>query len=766
MARSGARARIGTAVTCALTVAISLMPSTASAQCGAVADATYVTANAQNAAVTIYWSSASSVVILEKTSAFSTEALTNGTTYTVGNTVGSSAKVQYASSGSSFARSGALNGITITNGTTAYYKLFVNSSNCYSSGVTVSATPSTTVLWSYDTIATTLAAPGIDPNNVVVWGGNDNDIHGVSASNGTLAFPPSTQPTGAIQARPTIIPSSYSITGANVAYVSSQDGFVYALNTTTGAQLWKSTVPGSSLLQGGSAVWLQSVVALAICGASTDVVFIGTRDTVNRTTNAVYALNGGTTNVTSTGGGNCRANGTNVVPGDYLWKFSGATGGNPSMDYISSSPYIDYTTNALWVASRAQAGTAQPSLWKFNVQTGNLFNDTTSCGSGATTSCWNLNDIDYSPAQSYDGTWIYVGNVSGGTVKAVQGATVYSYTDISGSGAVKGVYPMGTTTIGTTSTIAYVSSTSTANSSASTTCVLGAGNTYAMTAGNTNVVMIVVANSSQTVTGVTDSLGSVYGYRSFANATGLRVEIWAAPTIAGTGTTSGTITVSMSSSYASVCAVSQYSGVGGLGASGSLGSQSSKNPSFTSTASTLDANNLSVAAFGIVNATAPTQKGGTTLREAPTASPTALTGALTEEAAITAGTAVVSDLNHATATWAATGVELRSVSVDTLVFSRGNLIKAISFNGSSNPTLNWFSITTTYSTPVDDGAGHIYVGGTDGKVHQLNAVGGTTEKQVTIPGTPTVGDPAFDGVLNRVYVGTSDGHVYAITTPF
>ena len=46
--------------------------------------------------------------------------------------------------------------------------------------------------------------------------------------------------------------------------------------------------------------------------------------------------------------------------------------------------------------------------------------------------------------------------------------------------------------------------------------------------------------------------------------------------------------------------------------------------------------------------------------------------------------------------------------------------------------------------------------------------GGVPQKNVAVTPTTTVtlGDPSFDSVLNRVYVGTSDGHVYAVSTPF
>src|SRR6266404_3234947 len=118
MARSSTRAHWG--IVALLCVArLALMPSAASAVCGVVSNPTYTSANAQSGVVNIYWTSGS-VVVVENTSSI-TDTLTNGTSYSVGNTVGTSSKVQFAGSAATFQRTGTLNGFTITNGTTAYY---------------------------------------------------------------------------------------------------------------------------------------------------------------------------------------------------------------------------------------------------------------------------------------------------------------------------------------------------------------------------------------------------------------------------------------------------------------------------------------------------------------------------------------------------------------------------------------------------------------------------------------------------------------------
>jgi len=38
---------------------------------------------------------------------------------------------------------------------------------------------------------------------------------------------------------------------------------------------------------------------------------------------------------------------------------------------INSEPMVDYANNAIWVTSRSNGGTAQPSLWKLDPNLGN-----------------------------------------------------------------------------------------------------------------------------------------------------------------------------------------------------------------------------------------------------------------------------------------------------------------------------------------------------------------------------------------------------------
>jgi hypothetical protein len=724
-----------------------------------VTDASYVVGDGQKGQATVYWPSGIQVIIVRNTTGTFT-APTNGTQYAVNNTIGSGNTVVYVGSAGGFTDA------SLTNGILYYYKAFTNCALSYSTGVVINlkptdgtATPPTAPLWSYATTATTLAAPGIDDNDVVVWGGNDYKIHGANAADGTLAIAPytTTVTTGAIQSRPMVIPAAYSTIGVNVAYVTSQDGNVYAINTDTGALIWKSNIAGPPVLQGGAAVFLKAFgPSVSICGASTDVVFVGTRNTANHTGNVVYALNGSTNTVATTAGGNCP--GGNIGPGGIMWQFTGGSP-NPSMDYISSTPYIDYRPNppVLWVTSRAQAGTSQPSLWKFNLTNGTLAN--TTCGS-ATPSVWCLGDIDNTLSQSADGTWIYVTTaMATPTFKTVNGATVYSYTP-SGTGVLGAPVSLGAGSLGTPTTIAYVNSAKNTATSSNTCQVT----LPSVTAGNTIVVVATMSTTAVSVGSITDTSGSFYTKHYYIGVTGAELEIWAA-TAAGTG---GTITVTLAAgaTASQVCIASQYSGVGVVGAH-TAATGSSKTASVSLTTATGDTNNWIVAGFAAASSTTPTSSVGT-LRQA-TALSAPLSGALSDNVGSGSVTNTVTIATTST-NWAATAIELRTVTVDTIVFTQaGGNSKLVQFNGAATNQFYapYACICGATGTPVYDGVGFLYTGSTNGNINRFDAATfGIYRTNIAIAGsTVTIGDPSFDGVLKKIYVGASDGHVYAIN-PF
>ncbi|MFQ5947901.1 MAG: hypothetical protein ACE5KX_03460 [Acidimicrobiia bacterium] len=114
---------------------IAIRPATA-VVCDPPGDPGYVGANAQSGQATVYWSSANPVLILRKTTAFAGEAPTDGQTYTAGvDTIGAADVVYNGSvAETSFTQTG------LTNGTTYSYKVFPKESTpCYAPGVEVNA---------------------------------------------------------------------------------------------------------------------------------------------------------------------------------------------------------------------------------------------------------------------------------------------------------------------------------------------------------------------------------------------------------------------------------------------------------------------------------------------------------------------------------------------------------------------------------------------------------------------------------------------------
>ena len=750
-----------------------------------VSDPGYVTSNAQSGKVNIYWSTPNQVMIARNTTnSFGTPAA--GTVYAVNASLPTAGTVIFNGAAGSFTE-------TIANGT-YYYKIFTNCGRTYSAGAVLTVIPGNgnVAAWSYGTQATTLAAAGIDDNNAVVFGDNNGKVYGANAADGSLEYPVFTSPTNSIQSRPTLIPLSYSVTGKNVAYVSALDGFVYAIDTATGAQLWKSAVPGqNNQLASSPAVWLQQIAGLAICGAVTDVVFVGQRNP-GAANNSVYALNAGTSNATSNGLGNCRTpSNTAVAPGDWLWKFTGATSGTPNMDAVIASSLVDYTNNVLWVTTNSFNGTnynSQPSLWKLNVTTGQLANGTTSCGTGASTSCWNLGQTDSPPSMSGDGTWIYVGTncigsscatqaatlnavqISTGTVKTYNPGTGGNF----GTGNIRGPYPLRWSSFGTTSTIARVGApVTTVQNTSSASCVTPS---MSLTAGNT-VILVISAPSNffslpspvVKVTAVTDSSNgaNVYSRRVSMGVTAgpAGVEIWSA-TVGQSGST--TVTVGWSAATVSTCSLLQYSGVGAVGNWSQQFSTLSTNPTVASLA-TLDTNNWVVGAFGVAGTTLATSLTGTLVQ---TNTITGAAMAITENSTATKGGTVTNAITYAKKAWGAAAVELRSVAADTIVYSRDQTTHAIQFTGSTgqfdqiwilNPGVN-------VGTPVDDGAGRVWIAVGQGTIYQLDSWSGGQGiwwKSIT-PAASTVqlGDVSYDGISGRIYVGGSDGRMYGINVPF
>jgi outer membrane protein assembly factor BamB len=270
--------------------------------------------------------------------------------------------------------------------------------------------------WSYKTGATMLAAPALDPGNIVVTGGNDNTVHAMSVNNGQRNYQPggtSGVTGGTIQGRPPLIAASDTShpTCKNVcavAYVAAGDGTVYAFRTDTGALLWQTavlTTGAGSGFQAAPAVQVKSFSGAGYTNAF-DLVIVATRNSGagSASNNKIFGLNGNT--------------------GATVWTFSPG-----NMDIANATPYVDYVNNMVWVASRSNGGILQPSLWKIS---------TNSSGAAVSSATFNLGDTDQAPTQNFDGRVIYV-TTNGGQLYAVR-------TDLANcalSALLPGVTPVG-----------------------------------------------------------------------------------------------------------------------------------------------------------------------------------------------------------------------------------------------------------------------------------------------------------------------------------
>jgi hypothetical protein len=305
------------------------------------------------------------------------------------------------------------------NGTTWFYKVFLrDSANNYSAngagGGTftseVSATPDNTLpqhpVWVAGTGSTTLSAPGLFPGLSVMVGTQSNLVVPVDPNAGLRPYPPISL-SAPVTTRSPIIDAADSSTNLDIVYEADQSGLVYAVGTQDGQLVWIANPAGAgqSGFQGAGAVLLKNFSSIAYT-RQTDLLVLGTRNPSTASGNTIFGIDGNT--------------------GTTAWQITGNTGGIPALDIISSTPMIDYGRNSVWVTSRSAGTTAQPSLWKLNVNTGSVL---------ATA---NLGDTDSSPTLTVQGEVLFVGN-NAGTVFAinpVNGVTLASFAG--GDGAIRG----------------------------------------------------------------------------------------------------------------------------------------------------------------------------------------------------------------------------------------------------------------------------------------------------------------------------------------
>jgi hypothetical protein len=335
-------------------------------------------------------------------------------------------------SNTSFTDNGACS--ALTNGTQYFYKVFLRDNlNYYSSNVVAStytaetaAVPGTVqaLTWTLATHSYNLGGGGLIPGTQMDFGSDTSQLFSIDLSTGQRAYP-AVGLGGTVSARPPILDSTVAANGKQAAYVTAQDGNIYAIDTSTtgiGQILWftnlSATGTAGNIFMGGAAVQVKQY-STASYTPTYDTIFVGTHNSSTTSGNSVVALNGTT--------------------GAVLWTFTGTT--TTKLDMINSTPTVDYTNNAVWVTSHSNAVTTQPNLWKFNP-----LNNTV----GWSMNLGNAGDIDSSPSLTQNGDVLFVGTNSGNLYALNPAATTsgtallatYTGTD----GAVKS-YPYIVTTV-------------------------------------------------------------------------------------------------------------------------------------------------------------------------------------------------------------------------------------------------------------------------------------------------------------------------------
>jgi hypothetical protein len=365
--------------------------------CASVAEADYVAAAAPSgvsASVSLYWSSANAPLVLRKSgSPFAGDHVpAHGTTYTAGQRPwGSATSDPYVI----YTGSAGMTGVTcnatgcadasatLSNGTVYYYKVFPKNGTCYASGIgaDVNLKPVTGPWsWSYTLAGGSMLKAGIAGEGAIYTGSNASRIVSVTTSNGAQSWAP-VATSDAVQGWLTWIFISGGSGTERAVIGGDQSGKVYSINPATGATNWTKDLVASGVdaVQAPVAAQLRALSNTDFQGMhATDLVFVATRNS-SSTNNKVFAIR--------------------VSDGSVAWTFNGS-GTSYQVDYIVGQPWVDRTTNRLYVTSRAGAG-AQASLWVISTL------------NGALEASFPLGHVENSPTLSSSGATLWVANTSG-----------------------------------------------------------------------------------------------------------------------------------------------------------------------------------------------------------------------------------------------------------------------------------------------------------------------------------------------------------------
>jgi outer membrane protein assembly factor BamB len=240
----------------------------------------------------------------------------------------------------------------LINGTTYYYSAFTdNGAGLFSAAQNVKGTPFDTsgaVQWAYNSGSTSMAPAGIiaqgsgQLDGSVLVGANDGRMHAMNRGDGAIGglwpggwTPPMfLQP---VQHRPAIVHTAVVPGAARVAFLGSQDGFVYAINADTGGILW-----GTDL---GAMIQAAPAALLTAFGGAFDRIIVGTR----------------------AGGGQNKLYSLDAATGAIAGFFDNGGGAN-DIGIISAGVALDYSTSRAYFTSRTSG--SPNSLWCVEITAG------------------------------------------------------------------------------------------------------------------------------------------------------------------------------------------------------------------------------------------------------------------------------------------------------------------------------------------------------------------------------------------------------------
>ena len=229
----------------------------------------------------------------------------------------------------------------LTNGTKYYFTCFVVSSDGSSSlGKHIHGIPfvDSRIPWDYVTNATTLMRPSILPG-ITYFASNTREFHGLDSGNG-LWHSTAWQPfltNGAVQSLAPLAPFTIG-SATTVAFITSQDGRVYAVDADTSANLWISDKLGDTLQGSPAASFTQY-------GLNHDYVYAGTRNDDSSSPNKLVALN--------------------ASDGTIAWTFDNGGNSNSAnaLGPINGAPRVDYSTGNIIFATRERSGGTADTIW-------------------------------------------------------------------------------------------------------------------------------------------------------------------------------------------------------------------------------------------------------------------------------------------------------------------------------------------------------------------------------------------------------------------